>query len=477
MREMVKNLPKYVSLKRSSYHYQRQIPTRYQHISKSKYFTFPLGLKVGATEVELATAAQQAGDEFGRFCRLLSASDPAVLRAQDIENSAHLLLKRRGLSQGNLSKVPYDPYLDEVGNATLGLEHSNPQFQMLALDYAALEIPEIEEIAFKSAAKQLITPTERIAAKAYKLLVTQRSRKITPTLSSVWKDYVRYKKLDVQSRVGRKTQVRWDRFIQIIGDRLLSPTLDEQISDALEDYVEHRRDDEVKDQTIQRELAEVLACLRLAATKYRFKWKIVRPALASEEESEKSVLSKEEQKLLVKYCLNPERGRAHQAAILLLALQGGCSASEIARLPEKHIHLHSETPFIAIFTKRKTVHRKRVVPVVLGSNVIRENIEEARKWMQSTTESNWSAVLKDLLRRITKNEALSAYSCRHTFRLNARLSNVSVVAINDIGGWSGQRDMSKQMLQYGSSALEGSDSVRHLYEQSAVIHRHLLDIC
>ena len=78
MREMVKNLPKYVSLKRSSYHYQRQIPTRYQHISKSKYFTVPLGLKVGATEVELATAAQQAGDEFGRFCRLLSVSDPVV---------------------------------------------------------------------------------------------------------------------------------------------------------------------------------------------------------------------------------------------------------------------------------------------------------------------------------------------------------------------------------------------------------------
>ena len=96
--------------------------------------------------------------------------------------------------------------------------------------------------------------------------------------------------------------------------------------------------------------------------------------------------------------------------------------------------------------------------------------------MTDTGGSNWSAVLKDLMRRVTKNKTLTAYSCRHTFRLNARLSNVSVVTIHDIGGWSGQRDMSKQMLQYGSSALEGSESVRHLYEQSALIHRHLLEI-
>jgi integrase len=477
MREMAKNLPKYVSLKRSSYHYQRQIPTRYQHITKSKYFTFPLGLKLGATEVELATAAQRAGDEFERFCRLLSVSDPAALSAQDIEHSAHALLKRRGISQSSLEKIPYDPHLDEVGRASLGAKHSNPQFQFDAKDYAALEIPEIEEIAFKSASKQFITPVERIAATAYKLLVTQKNRKINPTLSTAWKDYVRHKKLDVQSRVGRKTQVRWDRFIQIIGDRLLAPTLDEQINGALQDYVETRRDESVKEQTIQRELAEVLACLRFAAKKHSFKWVILRPELASDEESEKSVLSKVEQALLVKYCLNPERGRAHQAAVLLLALQGGCSASEIARLPDKDIHLDEEIPFIAIFTKTKTTHRKRVVPIVLGLNIIRENIKEARAWMKTTTESNWSAVLKDLLRRITKNQALSAYSCRHTFRLNARLSNVSVVVINDIGGWSGQRDMSKQMLQYGSSALAGSDSVRHLYEQSAVIHRDLLDIC
>lgn len=476
MREMAKNLPKYVSLKRSSYHYQRQIPTRYQHIAKSKYFTFPLGLKLGATEVELATAAQRAGDEFERFCRLLSVSDPAALSAQDIENSAHALLKRRGLSQGSLAKVPYDPQLDEVGRASLGAKHSNPQFQPDAEDYAALEIPEIEEIAFKSASKQQLTSQERIAAAAYKLLVTKKNKKINPTLSTAWQDYVKFKRLDTDSVSGRKTQVRWLRFLEIIGDRLLAPTLDEQISEALQDYVDDRRDAAVKEQTIKRELAEVLACLRLASSKYRFKWDIVRPALNISEEAERSVLSKEEQTLLVRYCLNPERGRGHHAAILLVALQGGCIASEIARLEEKNIHLEAETPYIAIFSKRKTKARKRVVPIVLGLQIIKENLAEARRWMTDTGESNWSAVLKDLIRGITKNKTLTAYSCRHTFRINARLSNVSFVAIHDIAGWSGQRDMSKQMLEYGSAALEGSDSIRHLYEQSVLIHRHLLDI-
>ena len=476
MREMAKNLPKYVSLKRSSYHYQRQIPTRYQHIAKSKYFTFPLGLKLGATEVELATAAQQAGDEFERFCRLLSVSDPVVLSAQDIENSAHALLKRRGLSQGSLAKVPYDPQLDEVGRASLGTEHSNPQFQFDTKDYAALEIPEIEEIAFKFSSKQQLTSQERIAAAAYKLLVTKKNKKINPTLSTAWQEYVKFKRLDIDSVAGRKTQARWLRFLEIIGDRLLAPTLDEQITEALQDYVDDRRDSEVKEQTIKRELAEVLACLRLASAKYRLKWVIVRPALNVTEEADRSVMSREEQTLLVRYCLNPERGRGHHAAILLLALQGGCIASEIARLEEKHIHLEAEIPYIAIFSDRKTLARKRVIPIVLGLQTIKENLVEALQWMTDTGGSNWSAVLKDLMRRVTKNKTLTAYSCRHTFRLNARLSNVSVVTIHDIGGWSGQRDMSKQMLQYGSSALEGSESVRHLYEQSALIHRHLLEI-
>ena len=476
MREMAKNLPKYVSLKRSSYHYQRQIPARYQHLTKSKYFTFPLGVKVGATEVELATAAQLAGDEFHRFCRLLSVSDLNTLSAQEIEKSALALLRRKGLAQGSLAKVLYDPLKDEIGNSTLEEDHSNPQFQADAKDYAAIEIPDIEEIAFKSASKQRITPQEKITAAAYKLLVNKKNRKINPTLTTAWQEYVTHKRLDVQGGAGRKTQVRWERFLGFIGDRLLAPSLDEQICEALQDYVDERRETRVKEQTIKRELAQVLACLRLASKKYRLKWDIVRPELVMDEESEKSVLNREEQRLLVRYCLNPERGRGHHAAILLIALQGGCSTSEISRLEVRNVHLEGETPYIAIFSRAKARARKRVIPIVLGSHIIREHLAAARQWMTDTEGSNWSAVLKDLIRRITKNKTHTAYSCRHTFRLNARLANVSVVAINDIGGWSGQRDMSKPMLQYGSAALEGSESVHHLYEVSERIHRHLLDL-
>jgi len=37
-------LPKYISVKKGSLHYQRAIPTRLRALSKAKFYYFPLGL-------------------------------------------------------------------------------------------------------------------------------------------------------------------------------------------------------------------------------------------------------------------------------------------------------------------------------------------------------------------------------------------------------------------------------------------------
>ena len=80
-------------------------------------------------------------------------------------------------------------------------------------------------------------------------------------------------------------------------------------AEALQDYVDDRRDAEVKEQTIKRELAEVLACLRLASAKYRLKWDHREAGTECDEEAERSVCRERSKLCWSSTALNPERGR------------------------------------------------------------------------------------------------------------------------------------------------------------------------
>ena len=135
---MAIKLPKYVSLRRSAYHYQRQIPSKLAHLTSHKFFTAPLRLKEGASELKLFEAADQANRDFELYCKTLSNSDPSAFEDTEIDKLATRLLAQRGLSAGEFARVKTDVSITRLE------EQLGYQRQAYPEDYAAHAIPEID---------------------------------------------------------------------------------------------------------------------------------------------------------------------------------------------------------------------------------------------------------------------------------------------------------------------------------------------
>lgn len=151
--------------------------------------------------------------------------------------------------------------------------------------------------------------------------------------------------------------------------------------------------------------------------------------------------------------------------------------SEIGRLDAEHdIALDSSLPHLVIRNETKTNARKRVVPVVLGMDYLKEHLNDAIDWIKRTTDSTPSARIKKLMREFTGDDTLTGHCCRHTFRVNCEANGISSSVISAIGGWSGSSvGVSSLMLEYGSEGLASSEVVRNLHQSSLKIHSHLLN--
>ena len=151
--------------------------------------------------------------------------------------------------------------------------------------------------------------------------------------------------------------------------------------------------------------------------------------------------------------------------------------SEIERIEPDDIGLHSDLPHLKVVNKTKRDSRKRIVPVVLGLEMIREHLDSTIEWLRQTTESAPSATLKKIIRRVTGNPIVVTHGLRHTFKINAQEAGVSVLSIASIAGWSdAERSVSKHLLRYGSEGISQSKMMRTLYDDSLKIHEHLMPL-
>ena len=466
---MAIKLPKYVSLRRSAYHYQRQIPSKLAHLTSRKFFTAPLRLKEGVTELKLFQAADQASRDFELYCKTLSNSDPSAFEDTEIDKLATRLLAQRGFSAGDFARVKTD------ASVTRREEQVGYQLQAYPEDYAAHVVPEIDELSEKAHTGEALTIKEKVVERAYKALIKPRTKSSSQTLAGIWGEYLQSKGKDPQNIEVKKATRRWERFLAFVGDGYLVEDTQIALLDGLDEYVLQRRTDGVSEATIHRELADVVACINHGAEKRRLTWKLSRPKQRPHDPALRSVLSLDEQIRLVRYCLNPDPKHGPYAAIVLLGLLGGVIPTEVSRLSDKNMHLGGKHPYVAFLNKGKTEHRKRVVPIVLGVETCRQWVSSAVEWSCKTTASNVGACVGNFIKSQTGNDALSIYSLRHTFKMNATQAEVPVMAMNAIAGWTGGYSGSREMLAYGSAALEGSEHLAYLYKASLRIQQRLME--
>ncbi|MDC1453905.1 site-specific integrase [Porticoccaceae bacterium] len=463
--------PRYVFNKHGTYHYQRDYPTKLKHLIGKKTFTYPLQLKVtAATELEIQKAALDAEEAYQSQLLLISNSDPEAMSGTKLERAAAEFLRKRGLVAGQFVKVAKD--------ADLAAKESRDSIQLQAdgYDYADSAIPEFEDIVDKHNTGHPLNAQEKVIHAAYMNLSNKAAAK-PKTLGSLWGEYAEYRDIDPESRNGKKAYKYWNRWISLAGDVVISGSTLQHINEGMDAYVLARQGS-VSSQTLVRELGDVTACLRKASRKYRFGWHIELPEIKKTPVQSRDPLEPQQQVELVMAILNATNDiQPKYGVAMLLYLQGGMMVSEVKRLRPDDIALDADIPHLKIVNDTKTLDRKRIVPIVLGLDLIRDNIEDTIKWLQGCTESAPSATLKKIMRRTIDSPRTSPHCLRHSFKINGQNAGVSLLTIASIAGWSdAQRNTSRHLLNYGSTGISQSAAVQRLYDDSLKIHKHLIDV-
>jgi len=462
-------LPTYVRALKGSLYFQRDYPTRLRHLTDKKTYIAPLGLKASnVTDVGISEAVLSATKVYELHLRMIENSDPEAFNKDEINSAALEWLRKRNLRAGQFEFYKKDPAIAVREGA------EQRQLQPDAYDRAEMAAPEFEELYYKTKHGDTLTTQDAVVGAAFEMI--QKAAKAKPQeLASLWGHYVKHRGLDLDSRAGKRSNSHWSKWIAITGNQsIASDTLD-RIHNGLDAYVEERVAAGVKGASIQRALNEVCACLRYCSKRFRFGWVIEPPAITQSEKKRKAVMSQEQQKLLISKCLLVTGTDAPVAASIILMLQGAMMPSEVGRLDDGDIALDSSVPHLVIRNDTKTNARKRVVPVVLGVDYLKQYLNDAIGWIRRTTDSTPSARIKKLMRELTGDETLTGHCCRHTFRVNCEASGVSSTVTSAIGGWSGSSlGLSTEMLSYGDEGLAGSAVVQSLYQSSLQIHKHLL---
>ena len=115
------------------------IPTRLLHISSTKLFTYPLGLRRTASDAEISVAWARADESYALHLKALENSSPSVFTETEIERLAEGFLRRRGLMRGQFADV-IDPELGKIE------DERQENLQAYPSDYADHYVPEYDEV-------------------------------------------------------------------------------------------------------------------------------------------------------------------------------------------------------------------------------------------------------------------------------------------------------------------------------------------
>ena len=462
-------LPKYVSVRKGSLHYQRQYPTKLRHLCQTTAFSRPLGLQIDDSDSDQITkAALECSEAYKRHLTLVTNSDPDALSATDKDKAVVEFLRKRGLNKGQFVRVAKD--------SAIAAQEATEQRQMQADEgnYADWAIPEFNDVLDKQARGERLTAQDTIVGDAYMSLIHRAEAK-PKTLGSLWPAYCKAKGIDVNERVGKKYTRYWERWYHLTGDCIIGPLTLDHIHAGLDAYVEERESTgKVASSSIRRELATIVACLNKANKKHRFNWNIELPDIKETPAKSRHPLDPHQQQELIKAVLTGNI-KPEQGVIILLCLQGGMMISEIKRLLPDDCALDAVVPHLKIVNITKNEDRKRIVPLVLGVDLIKKHLAATVQWLNSTTESGPSYSVKVSMRKALDSKDTSPHCLRHTLKINAQNSGVSVLTLASIAGWHDpQRSLSVHLLNYGSTGISKDAMVLKLRDDSRLIHNELI---
>ena len=278
---------------------------------------------------------------------------------------------------------------------------------------------------------------------------------------------------DTSSREYKRIHARFFKVLAVIGDRETEGLhVARAINDGLEDYVyQERQRGGVKGQSVVRNLGETLSAFRRVSKVFKLGWVIETPEVDDSDVQERGVLMPKDMEAVLAHCLSEPD--AVSAAIL--ASIHSMIPTEVMRLEPDDILLNGTHPYLRLLTGKTTL-RRRIVPIVVGLDVMRQSLPEAVAWIRSVKEP--SATIKKRLQRWTGDERYTLYWLRHTWNDWASAAQIDVLSQAFIGGWSiatREAKFSKRLTHYGAEGLEGDERLLALAQAQRKVLKRLIN--
>lgn len=279
---------------------------------------------------------------------------------------------------------------------------------------------------------------------------------------------------DKESRNWSKLYKRFLHVVEVIGDRETEGLhVDKAINEGLREHVFREQERGIKGQSIKRNFQETVAAFRRVSLVYGLDWHIVSPVVSVTPPEEREVLLPQEWEAVLAGCHdNP----GHISATIIAGLHG-LIPSEVGRLDAEDMMLNESVPYLRLF-EGKTGQRRRIIPIVVGLDLLREHLLSAQQWIRKLTEEGPSATIKKRMRKWTGNPKLSHYCMRHTWNDRASAAQIDLLTQAHIGGWSAANkgtSFSPHMLKYGATGLEGDERLLGLAQAQRKVMQRLID--
>lgn len=485
---------RYVKRKQNKLFFTKRWPKGLESVIGSVGFSYPLG-SAEQSEAQVTAKISKALAEFDVKVKMATNSNTEDYHQNEIDVLVEANLRRlrqtRGLPQ---YKAPDQHLIDYYENdfepdsaediAAFGPIKGKQVHRTAASEefigtkgaMASSLVPELDDIILKEKTGQRLTMQEKAKAATWQALQTKAKKK-PKMLYDQWKVYTDFKRLNTHTR-------DWDRFCELIQNRSLNLSdqghmdLSKELNETLRAYRDARFT-EVKVATVKRELQGIKACLNWITNENSFDWRLSRtllPTADADEVLERIPLSLAHQTQLVAYCLSHEHSHEPCATMALLYLLGGVMPSEVGRMDARVQldNLSNVAPHVKIVGETKTLYRRRPVPVVLGLDVIRDNIEATIAWA-SNPKSTRISQMKNFLEAATgTKDVYVSHGLRHTFSANCRDSNCRDDDKATLGGWASAGAASAMSRRYGSAGMFDQSNIERLYRVSLDIHRNLI---
>ena len=471
------------------YRYVRDYPTKLLKTfpNHPKQFSRELGLNNQCTDPELHRAMEEATRAYDLRVKTASNSDPEAFTESELRLAVDEILRQRKLKAGQFAHVPTEPQYDTSEQFYAAAERG--EVELSRPELAEDAIPEIDDIIDDSKRRKLTFREEALGAAwaAVQELPQITSRQ---TMREAWERYVKDNNIDITQGAGKDKQQRFNRVIKHTGDFIISNETKDDVQMRIQNFITGKRHDNpnIKAQSLKRELGEFIAAIRYVP---RIDWG---NRLSLEGRSNNFQIPKETRPDRAKNLSDDELGLFFRTCItkadakwtaLLVAAHAGIMGSEISRLrPDRDLYLDAKYPHI-IFRGgdervAKTEARPRVVPIVIGLEVIKEWLPKTIKWMSSVKHKSPNATLNKRLRALLGNESdIKTHAFRHTWLRLSRRARISEDNKHAIAGWEhGDRNNTVMERVYDAQGYaDDPELLRQLYEdQQEIFSRFTVDL-